>query len=791
MTWQKLGTETLTGTSDEINILEFAASTFLFVLTNAINSGVIGLRTRVGTTTIDTGSNYAIRISNNGGTDSTSVNVTNVDFAAFDQAVPNFQIVYGINISDEEKLFIAFSMNGQASGAGTAPQRSEAVGKWVNTAAQLQSWRSYNASTGDFATNSNLSVLGSDVAVVEDTFASLYESFQELTSIQVSHFVEWFSGDSLDAIWTQHNETGSNTFAMADEIDGGFKITTGTSFLDEATIYFNNKRHYDPRDCELIAISKSDSADHTIMTGMSNLNDPISDGTAPDIGVLDETIQTHFQADSSDGSVSLVAMSIVIDNDYHIWKITCGSANIKYFADGVLEVTKTTNRPTQDMQPVLSIFTRENPGAASTQITYMEIYNTSVSISSSLYERLSALTQVMNQRVVETFSGALLNERWIETGLGTATMDDTIDGGCIINSDSSQQAGINFNNIRQYNFDDTVLIGVWKRGGSATSQYARCGLINASASSNFVYMREDVNNTNKSIRSADGSTSSETEGSVPVDTSFHVTKLVLSSSDLIMYVDGVLDVTKTTNRPTLKMQPDFNGAATGVISDCSIRYLEAYNKLSTETDFPSVYELFNPLTTIANQHFWEWFDGSDLSNRWTKNTGNGSPTYAMEDSIDGGFSITLGSTGNFRGGINFNNKRQFAPDGSIMIAVWKSGEGTEDQHLVGFSSVTDIPLGLGDSALSIIENGFSFFRLQTSASATATRTSSDISIDTDWHTHKVETTASDCDYYIDGVLKVTNTTNLPAVKMQPYIDVRNNLTGVNSIHIRYFEAFNT
>ena len=38
--------------------------------------------------------------------------------------------------------------------------------------------------------------------------------------------------------------------------------------------------------------------------------------------------------------------------------------------------------------------------------------------------------------------------------------------------------------------------------------------------------------------------------------------------------------------------------------------------------FPSVYEMFTPLTTVRKQHFWEYFSGSTLNSRWSLNGSN-------------------------------------------------------------------------------------------------------------------------------------------------------------------------
>ena len=47
--------------------------------------------------------------------------------------------------------------------------------------------------------------------------------------------------------------------------------------------------------------------------------------------------------------------------------------------------------------------------------------------------------------------------------------------------------------------------------------------------------------------------------------------------------------------------------------------------------FSSVYEMFDPLTTVRKQHFWDWFSGDDLRSTWNKNDISGTNVFAMED----------------------------------------------------------------------------------------------------------------------------------------------------------------
>ncbi len=277
-----------------------------------------------------------------------------------------------------------------------------------------------------------------------DRFDSLYESFQALTSVQRSHFVEWFSGSDINAIWDKVNHSGTGTFAMADSVDGGFQYTTDSALAgNSGYIYFNDKRHYDFDDSMIIGIMKVDDATNRqqVIGGADGM---FFSGS---YFIMENDSVNSFYTLESDGSQT--NSSIAIDTSWHVHSTVLNGTNMKYYIDGVLEVTKTTNYPTGKYEPVCFMSNRSVAGAKTGRFRYLELFNGSV--SSLLYERLSALTQVMGQRVVETFSGnAIDSDRWTEqsyAGSPTFAMDDASDGGFKINTGTSSNARgeINFN----------------------------------------------------------------------------------------------------------------------------------------------------------------------------------------------------------------------------------------------------------------------------------------------------------------------------------------------------------
>ena len=155
MVWGKAGSTTLTTTGDDITSSVSNSNTYT-TMSYHINSGNIGTQIRFNG---DTGSNYSKRTSEEGGSDTTATSQSGI-FSVSAGSHPMFQIEYICNISSEEKLVIGF--NGWGAGTG-APARTEIAGKWANTSDVISSMTHNNTGNGDYNTDSNLSVLGSEL----------------------------------------------------------------------------------------------------------------------------------------------------------------------------------------------------------------------------------------------------------------------------------------------------------------------------------------------------------------------------------------------------------------------------------------------------------------------------------------------------------------------------------------------------------------------------------------------------------------------------------------------------
>jgi hypothetical protein len=165
MAWGKNGTtSTLVSSNDDLDITDMSGLIHNTVLSHTINTG--GSDDVKGHINNDAGSNYAYRYNSNGGSDVTATSTTEgIPLDLVGTAQDQFDILYIIGISGEEKLVIVHGTQNGGAGAGNAPNRAETVAKYVPTdlTDTINGFYINNIGAGTFDTNSNISALGSDL----------------------------------------------------------------------------------------------------------------------------------------------------------------------------------------------------------------------------------------------------------------------------------------------------------------------------------------------------------------------------------------------------------------------------------------------------------------------------------------------------------------------------------------------------------------------------------------------------------------------------------------------------
>ncbi len=178
--WVELGRTTLSSAGDSINVASLSTSDYpyMMVLVHGINSGQIQNNMRFNN---DSGNNYANNYSNDGG----NTNFTSQPYVVNSDTYTSdiFQTDFIMNNSDQEKLGTGHVIAQNATGQGTAPRRTEYASKWANTSDSITSVSLINTGSGDYASGSEVVVLGAKSSGTDTSNGSFW---QELADVELS-----------------------------------------------------------------------------------------------------------------------------------------------------------------------------------------------------------------------------------------------------------------------------------------------------------------------------------------------------------------------------------------------------------------------------------------------------------------------------------------------------------------------------------------------------------------------------------------------------------------------------
>jgi hypothetical protein len=310
MAWGKAGSTTLTSAGDSVDIGTITASKTMNTMFHVINNG----STTDGTLRFNNNSsaNYPSRWSNNGGSENTATNHT-YTLAGYWGSEDTLGINYICNVSGEEKLSIMYAVARGTAGAGNAPNRREAVGKFTETTGQITDVEGFNEQAGSFDTNTNLTVLGSEItpAAAIPAIDDVQDNSLFVDKVNARRY--WFTPNTVtlqsdfssSTGWTTSSSSLLNVDTSAQEIDFTFNVDNG----DLATMYYDLTSTSDTKwllrsqiDIDTIA-QGSDTNDKWLFYGLSSTNNGANE-TQDFLGMairVDNT-KTELLAIETDGS---------------------------------------------------------------------------------------------------------------------------------------------------------------------------------------------------------------------------------------------------------------------------------------------------------------------------------------------------------------------------------------------------------------------------------------------------------------------------------------------------------
>ncbi len=206
---------------------------------------------------------------------------------------------------------------------------------------------------------------------------SLIEVQQPFGEQIPTHFQEWFSGDALDSIWTFEDIVGSGSVGMNDIINGGVRITCGTTSSDSSVIDFNDIDHYSATGSKFICVCKLvESTSRFTYSGF--YDDPSVSIANQRLTFGNDSVNSEIALRTGDVSATGETAGITtVDENLHAYQVEINSILSKMYTENGFEAVRTATLPTVDLQPVLRVGTRTG-AARNIDVLYFEAWNTEV-----------------------------------------------------------------------------------------------------------------------------------------------------------------------------------------------------------------------------------------------------------------------------------------------------------------------------------------------------------------------------------------------------------------------------
>jgi len=202
------------------------------------------------------------------------------------------------------------------------------------------------------------------------TFDSVYESTNPLTTVAGQHMVEWFTGNSLNTDRWTTSLVDDATVAMNDSVNGGILFTSGTGLNETSAIHLGGKEVFAHNGAVLIAVYQRIDSNNRIDIEFSASSSTVQLARFRNSS-SDTNLRTQCRAD---GSFSTVDSSVPNHTNRQVVKIQNNSSSVDFSVDGALIVTQ-TNYLADSRQEVFLADLNLTAGAKTSLVSYCEAYN--------------------------------------------------------------------------------------------------------------------------------------------------------------------------------------------------------------------------------------------------------------------------------------------------------------------------------------------------------------------------------------------------------------------------------
>jgi hypothetical protein len=474
MAWAKAGSTTLGSAGDDLDITSMTANDFNQFIIHSIASGSMKHNFRFDD---NSGSVYARGRSYNGAGKSNASSQAQIEYHG-DGALDRFEVIYGVNLTGEEKLQIHHCVTQGGSGSGTAPDRSLAVSKAVITD-QYTRVDCFNDAAGSFDTGSNITVLGSGMTPAAAIPALDDVQDGSVFVDKVNAYRYWFSetlaptfeDDFSSDDWTDTGSNiGVNTSTNVLDFNGVTDGSNSASVYDLGAGNVSDTAWVCRFKYTLTSWTNPSGATNYIFIGLSDLPQTTASSASQDFIGFQTTRNLNGSIGrellDTDGALVLGASGVAMDNPsigtqwIEIVRTSATQATIKVFSDSTYStqvgntVTATVASGTSGLR-YIKVMNRDNVSNGGTligSIDDVEFYNGVTTVTPATWTMQLSLADLKAYWKMGEIGGNLVNHA---TSIGsTASMSaDLVSSGTVNRGTAGHVSGVDSIGFPTYDAD--------------------------------------------------------------------------------------------------------------------------------------------------------------------------------------------------------------------------------------------------------------------------------------------------------------------------------------------------
>ncbi len=204
---------------------------------------------------------------------------------------------------------------------------------------------------------------------------TLYSKLTNVRQIQNLRFVDRFVGSILDERWRVTVLRGTGGVTSVDDIDEGFNIQAAGAAAPQlkTKISFAGNRQYNNQGAVMIGIWRGlETTNNPNKMALVNIS-----SDAANTNFIQQAGAAVFNLTANDGTTTSSSTgSAYTETDFNLFKMEITPTVATLIANGILEVSHTTNLPTARLEPTFQQNSQSSGVPKNMRVRYGEAFNT-------------------------------------------------------------------------------------------------------------------------------------------------------------------------------------------------------------------------------------------------------------------------------------------------------------------------------------------------------------------------------------------------------------------------------